>query len=56
MLHFVKFVQSLLMPLQFFSLVLPLLLVLLLKLPFRLWILVAHGFRGWARFHTEPIP
>jgi len=48
-LHFVKIVKPLLMALEFFGLQLLLQIVLLLKLPFRFWILIAHGFREWVQ-------
>jgi hypothetical protein len=50
MLHFMKLVKTLLMALVLFFLQLLLQVVLLLKLPFRFWILVAHGFREWVQF------
>lgn len=50
MLHFMKLMKPLLMTLELFGLLLLELLMLLLKLPFRFWILVAHGFREWVRW------
>jgi hypothetical protein len=55
-LHFVKLMKPLLMTLEFFGLLLLLQIVLLLKLPFRFWILVAHGFREWVQSEISPIP
>ena len=49
MLHLVKLMKPLLMALEFFGLQLLLQIMLLLKLPFRYWILVAHGFREWVQ-------
>lgn len=46
-LHFMKLVKTLLMALELFFLQLLLQVMLLLKLPFCFWILVAHGFREW---------
>jgi hypothetical protein len=55
-LHFVKLMKPLLMTLELFGLLLLEQIVLLLKLPFRFWILVAHGFREWVRCGISPIP
>lgn len=55
-LHFMKLMKPLLMTLELFGLLLLLQVVLLLKLPFRFWILVAHGFREWVQGETSPIP
>ena len=51
MLHFMKLMKSLLMTLELLFLQLLLQIMLLLKLPFRFWILVAHGFREWGSIH-----
>ena len=56
MLHFMKLMKSLLMTLELFFLQLLLQIMLLLKLPFRFWILVAHGFREWGSIHCRASP